>query len=337
MPNSSPTWGVVATVDEPAILIAAFVRHHLTIGAHAVHIFLDRKNEAARDMLAPIERCYVTECDQNYWNESGLSRRPPRHTARQKFNAEQAQALGMTDWLLHCDADEFVTDGSVVFDDLSGANDRCVIIRNFERVYTPTANQKGQDAKLFDGAFREPIEMFDLVSEPLFGEFAPMLKYGFSGHVGGKAFVPKGAPWSMGVHRAHVRGTNERAPSREGRSLFYHFDGLTRLHFLLKILKRGYETPDGPKRKMGSQRILQAIYAREHAHDRHKMTTVTQALKALTTDQVAFYEGFQSLNQTPFGPQGCAGLDLSAASFDACLRAENAELLDMAGLSYFGD
>lgn len=30
------TWAVVATVDEPAVLVAAFARHHLAIGASEV-------------------------------------------------------------------------------------------------------------------------------------------------------------------------------------------------------------------------------------------------------------------------------------------------------------
>ena len=48
------SWGVVAMVDEPAPLVAAFVGHHLGLGAAEVHVCLDRPNPAAQDLLAGV-------------------------------------------------------------------------------------------------------------------------------------------------------------------------------------------------------------------------------------------------------------------------------------------
>ena len=55
----SASWAVVATVDEPAPLVAAFVAHHLNEGAREVHLFLDKPDPETVALIGTIEQHYA--------------------------------------------------------------------------------------------------------------------------------------------------------------------------------------------------------------------------------------------------------------------------------------
>ena len=51
------SWAVVATVDEPAPLVAAFVAHHLNEGAREVHLFLDKPDPETVALIRDMKGC----------------------------------------------------------------------------------------------------------------------------------------------------------------------------------------------------------------------------------------------------------------------------------------
>lgn len=102
------SWVVHSTVDEPIELLSAFVAHYLAIGASEIHLCLDRRNEEALDVLGPLKEVKITICDEAYWSASERGQRPISQADRQVTNLRRAYNSSKHDWLLFCDADEFL-------------------------------------------------------------------------------------------------------------------------------------------------------------------------------------------------------------------------------------
>ena len=336
MKKALPTWAVVATVDEPAVLIAAFVRHHLALGACEVHVFLDRVIPEVGPLVAGIRGCVLTQCDATYWAKSRFKKRPPHHLARQKYNATQAYGQTDCDRLLHCDADEFVVQPEALIADLATtieAPHQTLHLSNSERVWLPV----DPGLSIFEGGFRTPMWLFDDLAASLFGPAARYLNKGMMGHSMGKTLSPVGHDFEIGVHHALDRATGEPAMRRPSSARILYFDGLTRLHFILKMLKRAYETPNGPRPRKGHKRMAAVRAFREKAAEPAEIFALTRALKDFTPAQADLYRSLGCLEETPFVPRGCDGLDLCPASFDAQLRADHAAFFEHVGLRDWAD
>lgn len=255
-------WGVVATVDEPPALLAAFAAHHLSVGAREVHLFLDRPDLAAQEIFRGVEGVFLRASGESgeglAWSRvNGL--RPARHQMRQAYNANSALELvakrrGSIAFLAHVDADEFITasetapEGEVVDfarDGEAAADGHAWIrLRVEERAHRLPFRMAG----LFDGLFRRPWVEFEDVGTVLYGPSARFLQLGISAHAAGKAVARVGAGQGLGVHRVVLDpgacAGHEAAPRLDGRmtsrdAIIRHFDGLTPLHFLFKLLRRG--------------------------------------------------------------------------------------------------
>ena len=74
---TGPTWGIVATVDEPPQLVAAFAAHYLALGASEIRLYLDRPDPAAQHLLGRLAGVHVTVCNDQHWAENPPGRRPP--------------------------------------------------------------------------------------------------------------------------------------------------------------------------------------------------------------------------------------------------------------------
>jgi hypothetical protein len=316
-----PTWAVVATVDEPAPLIISFAAHHLALGAE-VHLFLDRPNPVAEAALAGLPRLHLTVCDAGYWAQLGW--RPQLHVGRQTHNANAVYAATKADFLLHCDCDEFLRDGAGLRAELAALPAEAAYLRlqMAERVQLAAV----PEGEIFDGLFRLPVEMFDLIGDGIYGEDARFLKDGLTGHRAGKAVVRTGLGLRIGLHAPD--GKLPHAHSAPGRLL--HFDGLTRLHYTLKLLRRAAEPVTAAKPRHGRPRLAQigAVQAAGLNADR---------LKTLTPQQVRLLDGMGYLDRRGFDPGGALArfglsVDLSAAGFDAELRARDAAFLVASGL-----
>ena len=177
----SPTWGIVATVDEPPQLVAAFAAHHLALGAAEIHLYLDRPDPEVQRLLAGLDGVRVTVCDEQYWAASPLGRRPPLPMGRQRQNANHAYARAGTDWLLHCDADEFVRSADKIERRMAKAPAGVAFLqlKMLERVRLADGM-----AGIFDGIFRRPGMGFEQWGEEVYGRFAKFLHSGITGHAG---------------------------------------------------------------------------------------------------------------------------------------------------------
>lgn len=328
---SHPTWAVAALVDEPAVLVVAFARHHLAIGASEVHLFLDRPNPEAENLLQGLAGCHITVCDEAFWERENSGRRPVRHTGRQRFVATRTYRQTTCDWLLHCDADEFVADGEALRKALAKADrNKGLILRNRERAYR--ANDRG--LSLFEGGFRSPVNFAADDAEAFYDDLAAFLNAGLTGHRVGKSISPTGRGWEIGVHHPkHADARHEtvdlgRAPGR----LLLHFDGMTPLHYALKLFRKSFENYPGPKRKLGSAREAQMSFVQAHQKRPQDVLEMVKRLQSVTPLQEVALSALNAFDPTPFVPQNCDDLDLTRASFDADLDTHEAALLAKAGL-----
>lgn len=323
-----PTWAVVATVDEPAPLIISFAAHYLALGAAEVHLFLDRPNPEAEAALAGLPRLHLTVCDAAYWAQ--LGRRPQMHVRRQRHNANSAYKSTGADFLLHCDCDEFVRDAAVMMADLTAMplEARFLCLQMAERVQV--AGQP--EDQIFEGMFRWPIDAFYMVGDVIYGEDARYLKDGLTGHRVGKAMVRTGLDLTLGLHAPE--GWPAYALSTPG--LLLHFDGLTRLHYALKLLRRAHETVAHGHLRHGRPRLAQIGAMRNGSAD--AVWPLVERLKTLTPEQRHQLEDIGHLDPGGYDPRPALaqfGLtpDLSAAAFDAELRARDAAFIAACGLS----
>lgn len=321
-----PTWAVVATVDEPSALVVAFAAHHLAQGACSVHVFLDQPDPEAQAMLAALPGCEVTVCDASYWAGSASGKRPALHTTRQAQNARQVYARGAADWLLHCDGDEFLRNGATLRAELADTPAQAMYLRLLvaERAYP----QGAVGADIFSGVFRHELPDYPRLGPKVYGEMQGFFHHGLTGHKAGKALVRVGAGMQMGLHAPLGKPMHKVSQSTR----LLHFDGLTRLHFTLKLLRRAHEPPSQASTRHGAARSAQFLSLRESVSDAALREALVSALKELDRRQLRQLRDLGCLDEAGFDPRpilAAAGLapDLSVAAFDASLRQRYAGFL----------
>lgn len=194
------TWGIVSTIKAPAEAILTFAAHHLEIGAHRIHIFLDEDCPEARRALADHPRCTVTVTDAAYWAKR--RKRPDAHQARQTINATRAyRRRPGVDWLCHIDVDEFLAPETPLAQQLAAlpADARTARVRPIEAlapVDTTDSATWFKDCHLHLGPR-------NIQTEAIYPTFGSLLNGGFLSHVAGKIFVRAGQEGiSLRIHNA---------------------------------------------------------------------------------------------------------------------------------------
>ncbi|MFN3644476.1 MAG: glycosyltransferase family 2 protein [Gemmobacter sp.] len=343
------TWMVHATVHEPVALVCAFVAHYLDLGADLIDLRLDRPAPEVERLLAPLDRVRVTVCTDAYWQATGRDARPALHTLRQRVNAAHAYRALEQDWMLFCDADEFLVPEGLFADRLAALPARVQFrrIRVVERVQRAGVPQEG----LFDGVFRGPLADRGDVAERVYGrDAARFLTRGMLGHVAGKSILRRGTDLVPSLHfpvpprlgpldRALIVATPPWRARLDG-AVIAHFDGLTPLHFLLKLLHKhvsALEAPDAPpSKRTEARRALIAAVAAGCLDD--AALRQLQALLWLTPEAEALLRTENALHALHLDPAAAAlrrfpgaGLDYAAAPFDASLRMQYAALIARTG------
>lgn len=233
-------WGIVATLAEPAPLVMAFVAHHLSLGASEMHIYFDDPNDPAADLLDWLPPVTVTRCTMDYWRATA-SWKPKRHNNRQSANATHAQSQCAVDFLLHCDADEFLRPKSDVPAQLAEVpgDITWTKIFNLERAMVRGAAQ----STIFDGVFKVFYQGMD--TTPLRrSDLAPM---GFTGHAAGKPFVRTRIGMNIGIHvprHGHIKARVVPPHHPADQIELVHFDGMTPLHWAAKFIRQAALIPD---------------------------------------------------------------------------------------------
>lgn len=270
----SGTWSICSMVAEPPELLCVFAAYYLELGAQEVHFYLDDPHQAGVDMLKAIDGVRLTYCDDAFW--ARLGGRPKGQVMRQVRVFNQGYRACPSEWVLFCDADEyFFSDVPVaallgaVLPEIAHCRTRMA-----ERVFRAETAQ----AHLFDGVGRVPLNK-SKVLEAVYGDRVEMTTRGLTGHVLGKSFVRTGrGDLRMRVHfpvptdpdeekRQRAAGTLKPGPDLEGGRLV-HFDGMTSLHWRLKLLR--FYLDYAPQLKAGEK----VVFARRTPARSNQMNAV---------------------------------------------------------------
>ncbi len=333
-----PTWGIVMTVKEPAQLLLANLGWHLGTGATEIHLYLDDPEDPVAEALGALSRVRVMRCDPAHWHQLAPSgKRPPTHRRRQVLNANHALAHCDVEWLIHLDADEFLVQDRPVAEELAVVQelDCELFFPVSERVFERDAPV----ASIFSGVFRTSTKGLNRRGDGLdndkviFGAQEPLLVHGLLSHSAGKCAVPRGGDYRIGIHWA-FRGTGrqraERYQSTSTRLL--HFDGLTRLHWLSKLLR--YAEVDPKLMGIAPHRLAQIERFQQCLGSADEMLEFHAELREWDAARLARLRAFGLLDERRFDPAPVirevlgALPDLTPATFDAALRAENPARLD---------
>lgn len=188
---TQPKWGLVSTIKAPSRDILNFAAHHLEIGAHRLHIYLDADAPEARAALEAHPRCAVILCDDAYWAQR--RKRPEKHQGRQSLNATRAyRRRPGVDWLGHIDVDEFLVPARSLADILADVPDENLTarVRPIEALAPDPAAPQGP--LYFKGCHVRPKRRGP-ETEAIYPTFGAHLSGGFLSHVSGKIFVRTGA------------------------------------------------------------------------------------------------------------------------------------------------
>ncbi|MBF9043410.1 hypothetical protein HKCCE4037_08735 [Rhodobacterales bacterium HKCCE4037] len=315
-------WGVVATVAEPAPLVMAFVAHHLSLGAAEIHIYLDAPDDPAGEVLDWLPPVRVTRCDKAYW-QAVAPRRPRRHNNRQSINATHAQSVCKVDFLLSCDADEFLRPMSDVQAQIAEIPDWATWAKvfNLERAMIRGVPQR----TIFDGAFKVHYQGRD--DTPLRrSELAPM---GFTGHAAGKPLVRTKIGMNIGIHvprHGHIKDRIVPPHYPADQIELVHFDGLTPLHWAGKFIRQAAKTPDRLE-QLPPFRIAQWKRIAACLHDDAALRALYDEVNGYDAAELEALEDDGYVVQETFDPSAALAsvfpgqtVDLSPKAFDALLR-----------------
>ncbi len=307
-------WSVVMLAREPAPLVLANLAWHLAAGARAVHLYLDDPRDPVADAAAALPGVRVTRCDRAFWQRLA-GNRPALQTRRQSLVATEAYRATATGWMLHLDADEFLWPAGELAADLAQVPPSALWLHLpvRERCFLCPGAQT-----LFEGGFRAPLPPGARPADPA---RAPYLARGLTAHAAGKGCTRCGQDAELLPHAPRLRG--ERPPSaRAAQARILHFDGLTRLHWLLKLLRYADHPPGKWERFLGAHRQAQLRHVRDHRQDPVALHAFHDLLKCRTADEECDAEQLafdpvpamrRYLNPVP-------GID--AAGFDDLLRRD---------------
>lgn len=322
------------TAREPLPLIETNVRWHLGTGACEAHVYLDRADDPAAGALTVIPGCRVTLCDAAYWQ----ARRPRRgapasQMRRQSVNAADAQDHSRADWIVHLDADEFLWQDRPLAGELPYAAELGAELRF--PVLERSLLQGVPQQTLFDGVFRRASGAGKAMDAVIQGDMAPFLRAGMFSHGSGKCAVPVGRGFRQMVHESFVeaQGRRVRAPAWSSTTTrLLHFDGLTPLHWLIKLIRYKGQPLDVQQHILPPHRLAQIAWMLARMEKADEAFAAEAELRRLSPGRVARLRGFGLLEEAVrFDPRTAPGLSIE--SFDRALVAQEVELLDLAGWS----
>ena len=194
-------WGTVSLVKAPLDQILRFAAHHLSLGAHRVHIYLDDPDPVTVKALSAHRRIEVTACDDAYWAAQKKARMES-HRMRQAWVATQAYNSTDCHWLAHIDVDEFLLPERSMAEYLALAEPDKIALQ-----LAPAEQlSNGPEGE----AFKLPPRSLGLpkaVLEEIYPTFGMLLPGGFISHVEGKLIVRTGADGlRFGIHAVHWEG-----------------------------------------------------------------------------------------------------------------------------------
>lgn len=222
--SSRPTWGVVATIKAPARDILNFAAHHLELGAHRVHVYLDADNPAARAALRAHPKCRVVVTDDAYWRRR--KGRPAAHQSRQTANATRCYRRGpQVDWLAHIDVDEFLWPEAPLPGQLAALPGEVLSarVRPVEALAPDPADPPPDGVTWCKGCHPDQKPR-RAQTDAIHPDYGAHLNGGFLSHVAGKVFVRTGQSGiGLRIHNAFRHGETDPAPAELRQTRLCHF------------------------------------------------------------------------------------------------------------------
>jgi hypothetical protein len=213
--SSIPKWGVVATIKAPARDILNFTAHHLDLGAHRVHVYLDAANPEAETALRSHPNCRVILCDDAYWARRRRGR-PEAHQPRQSINATHCLTRNPeVDWLAHIDVDEFLWPQRPLPEQLAAlpAETLSARIRPIEAL-APDPDDPSSPARQWFKSCALAPDLRRSETDAIYPDYGPHLNGGFLSHVAGKVLVRTGLTGiSLRIHNAFRDGVRDDLPA----------------------------------------------------------------------------------------------------------------------------
>lgn len=211
------SFSVVALMKEEAGVIRRFVDYYHRLGAQRIFILHDGPiAPLAADGITPAalagQGVELMSCDDAFWQrETGAVPAHLEHRLRAAFALGHAR--NPSDWLLVCDADEFVIDRMplAAFLDRIPAGVDSVVIPPAEAVWGP-----GEDIDTPFGStwFRRPGLEGRFGKYIVYGPLGVLFRRGLLGHALGKQFVRRGARFDLiHQHFAYQDGKRTSVPA----------------------------------------------------------------------------------------------------------------------------
>jgi hypothetical protein len=273
------------------------------------------------------------------------------HPARQMANARHAYQALQFDWLLMCDADEYVLPKQDLGSLLAAQPETIDFVRI--RVAEKVLPSDLIPQTVFQGTFRLPKVKGKAFAAEIYGEeVAPLLERVVAGHDIGKSIVRRGGDFALNLHVVLPQPPRpgDTAPPREpvGKWLpdvyLAHFDALTPFHYLVKLLGKyvAKRTMERAGKKPGPRhpsRELQIELAASACTDPNPVSK-TEILHRLTPESTAALQKYHLLVDLDLAPDQIArkhfpdtALDFTPEAFDRALRIKHAATLDAMGIS----
>ncbi len=330
------TWGIVMTVKEPRALLLSNLAWHLGTGAQEIHVYLDDPNDPIAAELQAMPGLHVTLCDKSHWRAlAPVKRKPATIRRRQALNANHALKRCSCDWLIHMDADEFLVQSRPLGQELAyvAELDCELSFSPAERIFVAGEPQE----TFFSGLFRTSTKGLNrrqdgvVNDQIIFGDHFPLLVHGMLGHSAGKCAVPRGQDYEIGIHWAYRGKDRNRAVRYNSTSTrLLHFDGLTPLNWLMKLLR--YADYDPSELSIAAHRRAQIEIMSDIAKDPKAILEFHAEMKECDAARLDRLRGFGLLLEERFDPRTVIRdvlgevPDLSPAPFDRDLIAANPNL-----------
>ncbi|SMX36547.1 glycosyltransferase family 2 protein [Maliponia aquimaris] len=266
-PRATPEttrWGLVATVKAPLPQLARFAAHHLDLGAHVIHLYMDAPDPEAAAYLSRHPRLRVIPCDDAYWQASGRARMPA-HQLRQAFNATRTlrDSADTLDWLGHIDHDEFLIAARPVAEVLATADPNAA----FARVPPAEALAVDQGTPCHFKLTHKQAGVAKAKLQEIYPTFGLHLYGGFLSHTGGKVFARPGIPDTrLGIHTLKHKGEDATNKTRAEGLVLAHFHAPSWQHFRSHL---GFRRDKGSYRshserpEMGQAALLEFLMQEE--------------------------------------------------------------------------
>lgn len=231
---------VVCMLKETPEVVVRFVDYYSALGCESINLYFDDPNDIAFDLIAKRPRVVATRCDEAYWK----GKRKKTVEGRQSRCYDHCYAkLSAPDWLIVCDADEFVTalNGSVPdLLDSAAAEQRVVRFRSAEAVWeTDTCDFEPFTAPYVRTQVRESVWRELKLKKP--GHIQQLFSRGLLAHRSGKFAVRAGLDVKrVSIHRVmFADGYNSmRLPAGSVAGLLVHFDAISLRHWQRKSENR---------------------------------------------------------------------------------------------------